>query len=83
MTEPASRTYFWDFFGPRAHPTATHFKRHLQNFLTQHGIADLPLVEASSAPGHHAVGVTAPPEHWELLQKALRPKRFLPPAPAA
>ena len=74
----ASRTYFWDFFGPRAQPTAAHFKRHLQGFLSQHGIAELALVEASSAPGHHAVGVATPAAHWELIEKALRPKRFLP-----
>jgi hypothetical protein len=78
MSDTAPRTYFWDFFGPRAQPTASHFKRHLQGFLNQHGIADLPLVDASTAPSHHAVGVTVPPEHWELIEKALRPKRFLP-----
>ena len=76
MSEPAARTYFWDFFGPRSQPTAQHFKRHLQGFLVQHGVAELPLVEASQAPGHHAVGVTTPPQHWELIEKALRPKRF-------
>ncbi len=75
MSEPAPRTYFWDFFGPRAQPTAAHFKRHLQGFLTQHGIADLPLVDASTAPGHHAVGVTTPAQHFDLIEKALRPKR--------
>jgi hypothetical protein len=78
MSEPSQRTYFWDFFGPRAQPTASHFKRHLQGFLHQHGIAALPLVDDSSAPGHHAVGVTTPQEHWQLIEKALRPKRFLP-----
>ena len=71
----ASRTYFWDFFGPRSQPTAAHFKRHLQGFLDQHGIGQLALVDESQAPGHHAVGVTAPAESWELIEKALRPKR--------
>jgi hypothetical protein len=75
MNEPAPRTYFWDFYGPRAQPTAAHFKRHLQGFLTQHAIADLALVEASSAPGHAAIGLTTPPAHFELIEKALRPKR--------
>jgi hypothetical protein len=82
MSDAAPRTYFWDFFGPRSQPTASHFKRHLQGFLEQHGIGHLPLVEASSAPGHHGVGVTAPPEHWPLIEKALRPKRFEPRSPA-
>lgn len=78
MSEPELRTYFWDFFGPRAQPTASHFKRHLQGFLNEHGIGELPTVEAASAPGHCAVGVTTPPQHRELIEKALRPKRFLP-----
>jgi hypothetical protein len=76
----ASRTYFWDFFGPRAQPTAAHFKRHLQGFLEQHGIGELALVEAAQAPGHHAIGVTTPPEHFQLIESALRPKRHTPPA---
>jgi hypothetical protein len=75
MTSSEQRTYFWDFFGPRSQPTAAHFKRHLRGFLEQHGIGQLPLVEESSAPGHHAVGVTTPAPHWELIEKALRPKR--------
>lgn len=70
------RTYFWDFFGPRSAPTAAHFKRHLQGFLVQHGAAELALVEESLQPGHHAVGVATPEAHWELIEKALRPKRF-------
>ena len=69
------RTYFWDFFGPRSQPTASHFKRHLQGFLTEHGIGELSLVESSQAPGHHAVGVVTPAQHWELIEKALKPKR--------
>jgi hypothetical protein len=76
MSELAPRTYFWDFFGPRSKPTAEHFKRHLQGFLNQHGIGQLALVETSSSPGHHAVGVTTAPEHWELIEKALKPRRF-------
>lgn len=76
MSTPDSRTYYWDFFGPRSQPTAQHFKRHLQGFLTQHGVAQAELVEATLAPHHHAVGVVTPLEHWELIEKALRPKRF-------
>jgi hypothetical protein len=75
MSDVESRTYYWDFFGPRAEPTAAHFKRHLQGFLEQHGIAELALVSESQSPMHHAVGVHAPATHWELIEKALRPKR--------
>ncbi len=69
------RTYYWDFFGPRSGPTAAHFKRHLQGFLQQHAIAELTLVEDSPSPLHHAVGVRTPSQHWELIEKALRPMR--------
>ena len=41
----------------------------------EHGIAELVLVETSPSSAHHAVGVTTPPEHWTLIEKALRPKR--------
>jgi hypothetical protein len=76
MSAPEPRTYYWDFFGPRSRPTAQHFKRHLQGFLAQHGVVQAELVEAALAPNHHAVGVVTPLEHWELIEKALRPKRF-------
>jgi hypothetical protein len=75
MSAAELRTYFWDFFGPRAEPTAAHFKRHLHGFLLQHGIGELSLVTESASPLHHAVGVCAPAAHWELIEKALRPKR--------
>jgi hypothetical protein len=75
MSDADARTYFWDFFGPRSAPTAQHFKRHLHGFLEQHGVAHLQLVELTLAPGHNAVGVATPREHWELIEKALRPKR--------
>ncbi|HYQ16488.1 MAG TPA: hypothetical protein VEQ58_12045 [Polyangiaceae bacterium] len=78
MSLPEPRTYFWDFFGPRSGPTAAHFKRHLQGFLDQHGIGELALSEVSLSPGHHAIGVTTPPEHVELIEKALRPRRSSP-----
>jgi len=75
MSDTDQRTYFWDFFGPRSGPTAAHFKRHLQGFLAQHGIGQLVLVEDSQTAMHHAVGVQTPRAHWELIEKALRPKR--------
>ena len=75
MTEQAPRTYFWDFFGPRSEPTARHFKRHLHGFLEQHGAAQLEVVEVALGPGHYAIGLATPPEHFELIEKALRPKR--------
>lgn len=75
MTSPALRTYYWDFFGPRSEPTAAHFQRHLRGFLKEHGLGELAVSADSKAPGHHAVGVVTPEPHWELIEKALRPKR--------
>jgi len=83
MSEPARRTYFWDFFGPRAKPTAEHFKRHLQGFLDQHGVGEQALIEVSLQPAHHGIGVVTPEPHWPLIEKALRPRRFEVTAPGA
>lgn len=76
MNDAAHRTYYWDFFGPRAEPTAAHFARHLRGFLEQHGIGELNVVSVTQTPLHHAIGVETPPEHWERIEKALRPKRY-------
>lgn len=78
MSEPGARTYFWDFFGPRSGPTAAHFEKHLHDFLRQHGIAELAVRLEAHSPLHTAVGLTTPPAHFELIEKALRPKRALP-----
>jgi hypothetical protein len=75
MSAEAERTYFWDFFGPRAEPTAAHFARHLRDFLSQHGLSDSAIVTESTSALHHVVGVTTGPRHFELIEKALRPKR--------
>jgi hypothetical protein len=75
MTTP-ERTYFWDFFGPRSVPTAQHFRRHLHGFLARHGLSTLATTEDSESPMHAAVGLCTPSEHWELIEKALRPKRY-------
>jgi len=78
MSEPEFRTYFWDFFGPRAGPTAAHFERHLHEFLRQHGVTELAVRLETHGPGHSAVGLTTPPAHFELIEKALRPRRSAP-----
>ena len=77
MSEAEQRTYYWDFFGPRAEPTASHFKRHLKGFLEQHGLGELPLLQEAKTAMHHVIGVQAPTPHWELIEKALRPKRHV------
>ncbi len=77
MSEPL-RTYFWDFFGPRSGPTAAHFERHLRGFLVDHGIGELVVSREEHSRSHSAVGLATPPAHYELVEKALRPKRSAP-----
>lgn len=72
----SERTYFWDFYGPRSVPTAQHFRRHLQDFFTLHELPTLTTCEVSDGPMHCGIGLTTPAEHWELIEKALRPKRY-------
>lgn len=78
MTELTLRTYFWDFFGPRSGPTASHFERHLRGFLEEHHIAELAVTREEHSRMHSVVGLATPPMHFELIEKALRPKRSAP-----
>lgn len=70
------RTYFWDFFGPRAEGTATHFVVHLDEFLAREGLDGCTTGRVSQGRGHHAATCRAPERHWPALERALRPKRW-------
>lgn len=72
-----NKTYFWDFFGPRAHGTAEHFQRHLLEFLDKHALAGCVTALLSEGAGHHAVSCLTPPEAQEIVERALRPRRSL------
>jgi len=74
---PIFRTFFWDFFGPRAEPTAVHFRKHLEQFIDQHGLSGCETGVESSRLGHFAAFCRAPLTHEEALVGALRPQRML------
>lgn len=67
----------WDFFGPDAERTATHFEKHLTQFLTDNGHAELPRGTESAGPGHHAAYCIVPEALLEPMKSALRPNRLL------
>ncbi len=70
-----TRTYYWDFFGPRAQPTAEHFVEHLDGFLREHGIEGCETGLESQAAGHAAAFCVTPEEHQAAIEGALKPRR--------
>ncbi|HEV8245901.1 MAG TPA: hypothetical protein VGP93_09030 [Polyangiaceae bacterium] len=75
----SKRVYYWDFFGPRATPTAEHFQRHLRSFLDQNGCAGVTSLD-SQAQGHVAVSCSVDLEWAERIERSLKPKRSSDPA---
>jgi hypothetical protein len=75
MTEPSK--LLWDFFGPHAERTASHFRTHLEQFLTEHQLAPLPTGLESAGQGHQAVYCEVSGPAQDTLKKALRPNRAL------
>jgi hypothetical protein len=71
------KTYHWDFFGPRAGPTAEHFLRHLDGFLREHAITDCATGTASEGARHHGVFCRPSDTAEELIVTALRPNRVV------
>lgn len=67
---------YWDFFGPRAVPTAEHFQVHLREFLKNHQLTCETFLE-SEGEGHQAVACRAPSAVAETLASRLRPQRRL------
>jgi hypothetical protein len=72
------RRYLWDFFGPRAEPTAAHFQTHLAERLVADGFVDCVTGLTSAGDGHHAAYCDAPEPAWEHIERALRPARVEP-----
>jgi hypothetical protein len=71
------RTLHWDFFGPSAEGTATHFVRHLDELLQREQLAgECEVGHGSEEPGHHGAWCRCPTERVELLTRALRPRRI-------
>lgn len=67
--------HYWDFFGPRAEPTAAHFLEHLTGFARQHGLAVGGVGLESSGPGHAAVYCDAEGAASSAVERSLRPRR--------
>ena len=72
----AVKTYYWDFFGPRAEGTAKHFVRHLNEFFEKNGIVGCEVDTASAGQGHVAARCRAPLEAEDVIERALRPQRM-------
>jgi hypothetical protein len=69
------KSFFWDFFGPRADGTAQHFLVHLREFLKKHECPDMPTGLRSEGAGHQAVFCSPPAEFEAAIERSLRPKR--------
>lgn len=72
-----TRTYYWDFFGPRARPTAEHFVEHLEGFLHDNAMEGCDTGIASEGRGHAAAYCVAPEEHHAGIERALAPRRAI------
>jgi hypothetical protein len=71
------KRYFWDFFGPRAQPTAEHFMKHLDQLLDENAISGCTTGLCSEQAGHAAVFLRAPPELATTIERSLSPKRVI------
>jgi uncharacterized protein len=70
-----SVTFLWDFFGPNALGTATHFEKHLREFLQKNALEGCSTGTESEGEGHMAAFCITPPAAVEMVEKSLRPKR--------
>jgi hypothetical protein len=71
----ASVTFLWDFFGPNAPGTATHFERHLREFLRTNAIDGCQTGTESAGEAHMAAFCVTPPAAVEAVERSLRPRR--------
>ena len=69
------KSYYWDFFGPRADGTAEHFLRHLREFLQKNACPEMPTGLKSEGAGHNAVFCSPPAELEATIERSLRPRR--------
>lgn len=69
------KTYYWDFFGPNAASTATHFLKHLGEFLETNVIEGCIIDLTSAGDGHQAARCVAPEPAQNVIERSLRPKR--------
>ena len=69
------RRLFWDFTGGQAAGTAEHFKRHLDDFLVREAIEGCATGTEAYTPLHHAAWCDTPDAAFDVLVRALRPRR--------
>ncbi len=69
------KSFYWDFFGPRAEGTAAHFLVHLREFLKKNDCPDMPTGVRSEGAGHQSVFCSPPAELEAAIERSLRPKR--------
>ena len=70
-----TRTYYWDFFGPRAQPTAEHFVEHLRGFLEENALDGCETGLSSGGAGHAAAFCVTPEQCQAAIEHALKPRR--------
>ena len=69
------KTFYWDFFGPNAQPTAQHFLVHLERFLAENACTGCATGLASQGDGHVAVWCRSAPAYEASIERTLRPRR--------
>jgi len=68
-------TFLWDFFGPSAAGTATHFEKHLREFLGKNALEGCTTGTESEGEGHMAAYCITPPPARDAVGRARRPQR--------
>lgn len=69
------KTYHWDFFGPHSERTATHFLKHLRDFLERNEVSGCTVDVWSAGEGHHGARCVAPESAQGVIERSLRPNR--------
>ncbi len=67
--------FIWDFYGPRAQPTAQHHVKHLGEFVEGRKIENSILGVEQEGPAHFIAYMVVESEQVETLRQILKPKR--------
>lgn len=70
------RRFFWDYFGPHAEGTAVHMRKHIDEFLAREKL-DGCTTGIVPGEGHVAIFCDTPDDHQEVIQRVLKPKRYV------
>lgn len=70
----AQLRFHWDFFGPDAGQTATHFIRHLEEFCDAEGISERR-AWTTDLPPRVVATLECGETHLALVRDRLRPRR--------